>query len=91
MAGQLFGWFTVYFGGGKSDIDRGGPNVDPDLWCSCQGHDDGPSVMICCYHQGENCNIWYHHDCVGLTLEEGRRIGASGKHFVCPSCRLIPD
>ena len=47
--------------------------------------------MICCYHQGENCNIWYHHDCVGLTLEEGRRIGASGKHFVCPSCRLIPD
>ena len=19
----------------KSDIDRGGPNVDPDLWCSC--------------------------------------------------------
>ena len=27
MAGQLFGWFTVYFGEGKSDIDQ----VDPML------------------------------------------------------------
>ena len=36
-------------------------------------------------------NVWYHYDCVGFTLEEGRRIGASGKDFVCPSCRLIPD
>lgn len=74
----------------KSDIDRGGPNVDPDLWCSCQGRDDG-RLMICCDRQGENCYVWYHYDCVGLTLEEGRRIGASGKDFVCPSCRLIPD
>ena len=31
----------------KSDIDRGGPNVDPDLWCPCQGRDDG-RLMICC-------------------------------------------
>ena len=74
----------------KSDIDRGGPNVDPDLWCSCQGRDDG-RLMICCDRQGEDFNVWYHYDCVGLTLEEGRRIGASGKDFVCPSCRLIPD
>ena len=74
----------------KSNIDLGGSNVDPDLWCSCQGCDDG-RLMICCDQQGENCNVWYHYDCVGLTLEEGWRIGASGKDFVCPLCRLIPD
>ena len=74
----------------KLDIDRGGPTIDPDLWYLCQGRDDG-RLMICCDLQGENCNVWYHYDCVGLTLEEGRRIGASGKDFVCPSCRFIPD
>ena len=68
----------------KLDIDLDGSNVDPDLWCSCRGRDDG-HLMICCDQQGESCNVWYHYDCVGLTLEEGRRIGASGKDFVCPS------
>ena len=28
---------------------------------------------------------------LGLTMEEGRRIGASGGDFVCPSCHLIQN
>ena len=74
----------------ESDMDCGGPSVDPELWCSCRGRDDG-RLMICCDQQGENCNVWYHYDCLGLTMEESRRIGASGEGFVCPSCCLIQN
>ena len=76
----------------ESDMDCGGPSVDPELWCSCRGRDDG-RLMICCDQQGENCNVWYHNDCLGLTMEEGRRIGASGEGlFVLPVAlyRMIP-
>ena len=31
----------------ESDVDCGGPNVDPELWCPCRGYDDG-HLMICC-------------------------------------------
>ena len=47
--------------------------------------------MICCDRQGENCNVWYHYNCLELTMEEGRRIGASGEGFVCLSSCLVQN
>ena len=66
---------------GESDIDCGEPNIDPKLWCSCWGCDDG-RLMINCDRHGENYNVWYHYDCLRLTMEEGQRIGASGEEFL---------
>ena len=63
-------------------------HADPELWCSCQGYDDG-RLMIYCDRRGEDCCVWYHYDCLGLTIEEGQRIEASNEDFVCPSCRRI--
>ena len=40
-------------------------DADPELWCSCQGYDDG-RLMICCDQKGEDCCVWYHYDCLGL-------------------------
>ena len=43
---------------------------------SCGGCDDG-RLMICCDRQREGCRVWYHHDCLGLSLNEGQQLGAS--------------
>ena len=45
-------------------------HADLELWCSCQGYDDG-RLMIYCDRKGEDCCVWYHYDCLGLTIEEG--------------------
>ena len=45
-------------------------HADPELWCSCQGYDDG-HLMIYSDRKGEDCCVWYHYDCLGLTIEEG--------------------
>ena len=45
-------------------------HADPELWCSCQGYDDG-RLMIYCDRKDEVCCVWYHYDCLGLTIEEG--------------------
>jgi len=38
--------------------------------------------MLYCDRRCEGCNIWYHYDCLGLSLSEGRRLGASQENFV---------
>ena len=30
--------------------------------------------------------IWYHYDCLGMSLSDGLKFGASGDGFVCPHC-----
>ena len=45
--------------------------------------------MLYCDQQCEGCCVWYHHDCLGLSLAEGQRLGASGTKFVCPHCTDI--
>ena len=39
--------------------------------------------MIQCDIQGDNCKIWYHGDCVGVSKPWGRRMDRSGGHFIC--------
>jgi len=54
-----------------------------EVWCCCGGREDG-RLMLYCDKQCEGCNIWYHYDCIGLSLSDGQRLGAS--QVVCPFC-----
>ena len=54
-------------------------------WCSCGGYDDG-HLLLCCDRQMVGCCVWYHYDCVGLSLSDGLRLEASKDCFVCPHC-----
>ena len=54
-------------------------------WCSCGGYDDG-RLILCCDRQMVGCCVWYHYDCVGLSISDGLQLGASENGFVCPHC-----
>lgn len=38
--------------------------------------------MICC----DQCEEWYHGDCVGISVGQGKRMEREGKEYVCPVC-----
>ena len=38
--------------------------------------------MICC----DRCGEWYHGDCVGISVAEGKRMEKSGKEYICIKC-----
>ena len=40
------------------------------------------SFMICC----DQCEEWYHGDCVGISVGQGKRMEREGKEYVCPVC-----
>ena len=42
--------------------------------------------MLYCDQQCKGCKIWYHYDCLGLSLSDRQRLGASQENFVCPFC-----
>ena len=53
---------------------------DPSLFCLCLQPDDG-HFMICC----DQCNVWFHGDCVGITFAgEKRRAAKDDRWFICP-------
>ena len=54
-------------------------------WCSCGGVDDG-RLMLYCDQQCEGCCVWYHYDCLGLSLSDGQKLGCSKTSFVHPHC-----
>ena len=41
-----------------------------------------------CDQQHEGC-VWYHHDCLGLSLAKGQQLEVSRTRFVCPHCTDI--
>lgn len=38
--------------------------------------------MICC----DSCGEWYHGDCVGISVAEGKRMEKTGQEYVCTKC-----
>lgn len=67
----------------SSDEDYGDDDSDdPDkLWCLCQQpHDD--RFMICC----DSCGEWYHGECVGISVTEGKRMEKTGQDYICAKC-----
>ncbi len=38
--------------------------------------------MICC----DSCGEWYHGECVGISVAEGKRMEKTGQEYVCSTC-----
>ena len=38
--------------------------------------------MICC----DICEEWYHGDCVGISVSQGKRMEREGNDYACPVC-----
>ncbi|EDO47062.1 predicted protein, partial [Nematostella vectensis] len=55
---------------------------DPErLWCICR-KPHGNRFMICC----DRCDEWFHGDCIGITMSQGRQMEKSGIEYNCPKC-----
>ena len=54
---------------------------DHQIECIC-GEPNDDRIMICC----DKCSIWYHHDCVHLTVSKVNALSTSHKEWLCPSC-----
>lgn len=39
--------------------------------------------MICC----DQCEEWYHGDCVGISVAQGKRMERYGEDYVCVQCK----
>ena len=39
--------------------------------------------MICC----DLCSEWYHGECVGISLAEGKRMEKLGVEYICVKCQ----
>ena len=39
--------------------------------------------MICC----DCCGEWYHGDCIGISVSQGKRMERAGEDYVCVSCQ----
>eukprot|EP00808_Paulinella_micropora_P007315 g6660.t1 len=49
-------------------------------FCFCRGAEDGRLMIQC-----EDCEEWYHHDCVGMD----HKLAKTLPHFFCQRCRPI--
>ncbi len=38
--------------------------------------------MICC----DVCEDWFHGNCVGITVGQGKKMEREGREYVCPVC-----
>ena len=61
-----------------------------ELWCCCRRGEDG-RLMLYCDRKREGCCIWYHYDCLGLSLAKAQELGASNAPFICPQCSDIDN
>ena len=53
---------------------------DPPVHCTCRRPDDGKLMIQC-----DRCDIWFHGQCVGVTVEEAQRMD----EYVCPPCSSV--
>ena len=38
--------------------------------------------MICC----DSCGEWYHGECIGISVTEGKRMEKTGQDYICAKC-----
>ena len=38
--------------------------------------------MICC----DSCGEWYHGECIGISVSEGKRMEKTGQDYICAKC-----
>lgn len=65
----------------ESDSDDDDYNDPNRLWCICKKPHNGRFMISC-----DNCEEWYHGDCVGITVQRGRQMERRGEEYVCPRC-----
>nr|CAB3238001.1 death-inducer obliterator 1 [Phallusia mammillata] len=66
----------------SSDEDSDDSYNNPDrLWCICQKPHDNRFMISC-----DKCEEWFHGDCVGITLQRGKKMEEKGEEYVCPQC-----
>ncbi|GAV05596.1 hypothetical protein RvY_15700 [Ramazzottius varieornatus] len=53
------------------------------LYCICQ-KPYGKRFMISC----DECEEWFHGDCVGITKAQGKKLGEANTRWVCPMCAI---
>ena len=53
----------------------------PSLFCLCHQPNDG-HFMIC----RDQCNDWFHGDCVGITSADRWCTAKDNWQFICPRC-----
>lgn len=58
------------------------PPAEEEVYCFCRKPDDG-RLMIAC----DECNEWYHVDCLGLNQKHVRALAATSTPYVCHPCR----
>ena len=54
------------------------------VYCLCRLPKDG-RFMICC----DQCDEWYHGDCVGMTPDNELEMQRDNKEYIFPSCTLV--
>ncbi|KAL9452105.1 hypothetical protein AB3S75_004969 [Citrus x aurantiifolia] len=53
------------------------------VYCKCEMPYNPDDLMVQC----EGCKDWYHPACVGMTIEEAKKL----EHFVCTECSSDDD
>ena len=41
--------------------------------------------MISC----DQCEDWFHGDCVGISLQQGRKMEENNEEYICPKCHKV--
>ncbi|CAK8683780.1 unnamed protein product [Clavelina lepadiformis] len=61
-----------------SDDSYNNPNR---LWCICRKPHNNRFMISC-----DECEDWFHGDCVGITLACGKKMEQNNEEYVCPAC-----
>uniref|UniRef100_H2ZCM5 PHD-type domain-containing protein n=1 Tax=Ciona savignyi TaxID=51511 RepID=H2ZCM5_CIOSA len=61
-----------------SDDSYNNPNR---LWCICRKPHNNRFMISC-----DICEDWFHGDCVGITLQRGKKMEEKHQEYVCPNC-----
>ncbi|KAL1894335.1 COMPASS (complex proteins associated with Set1p) component [Sporothrix stenoceras] len=69
---------TGFVGGGGGGLD--GNTSDNGPYCICRGPDDHRWMIQC-----DDCEDWFHGDCVKINKEEGENMMLS---YICPNCTI---
>nr|XP_043620046.1 chromatin remodeling protein EBS-like [Erigeron canadensis] len=69
---DFFSRFKYFPTTGKFDPDRA------RVYCICEMPYNPDFLMIEC----EDCNDWYHPDCIGMSVDEAKQLD----HFICQIC-----
>ncbi|XP_078480954.1 uncharacterized protein LOC100185461 [Ciona intestinalis] len=64
------------------DDDSDDSYNNPDrLWCICRKPHNNRFMISC-----DVCEDWFHGDCVGISLQRGKKMEQKQEDYICPNC-----